>query len=62
MVEETCIARRLPPPSWTQAIAPLDEPWFATTLRSLRLHLLRVSPLVYKRRNLFIDAGAAARV
>lgn len=61
-VEFLCTRRGLRPPEWTTAIAPLAEPWFATELRSLRIHLLRSSPVTYRRRNLFVDAGPDARV
>jgi len=44
---------------WRRSLA---EPWFATTLQSLRLHLLRVAPAAFRRRNLFVDAGAGGRV
>jgi hypothetical protein len=43
-------------------VAPLDEPWFAVPLESLRPHLLRVSPVPFKHRILFIDASTSARV
>lgn len=50
------------PPAWVGAIAPLASPWFATSLRSLRPYLLRVSPPAFKRRNLFIDTTLGGRV
>lgn len=50
------------PPDWVGAIAPLASPWFATSLRSLRPYLLRVSPPAFKRRNLFIDTTLGGRV
>jgi hypothetical protein len=62
MVEQTCGQRGLPAPSWGRDLPPLDAPYFATPLRSLRLHLLRVSPIPFKRRNIFVDAGVGARV
>jgi uncharacterized protein (DUF1778 family) len=51
-----------PPPAWTAEISGLDEPWFATPLPGLRLHLLRSAPIPFKRRNLFVDASVGARV
>ena len=60
--EEASAERDVAPPEWTGDVAPLDAPWFATTLRSLRLHLLRVAPVAFRRRNLFVDAGAGGRV
>ncbi|MGA8260623.1 MAG: hypothetical protein WB783_10450 [Arenicellales bacterium] len=62
MVETAAHRKRRRPPSWTARIEPLDEPWFASGLRSLRLWLLVVSPPPFKRRNLFIDAGLGDRV
>lgn len=62
LVEHACAEAGATPPVWTSAIAPLDEPWFATDLRSLRPHLLVVSPPPFKRRNLFVDPGVAGRV
>lgn len=61
-VEYLCAQRGIPAPAWTRVLAPLDVPWFATSMAGLRLHLLRTSPLVFKRRNLFVDAGPDARV
>lgn len=62
MVEEACYLQGVPPPDWTLRVAPLEEPYFATPLKSLRLHLLRASPVPYKRRNIFVDSGIGARV
>jgi hypothetical protein len=62
MVEQACYFKRVPPPAWTAGIAPLEKPHFATRLKSLRLHLLRASPVPFKRRNIFVDAGVGARV
>jgi uncharacterized protein (DUF1778 family) len=62
MIEQASAERDIAPPAWTRDVAPLDAPWFATTLRSLRLHLLRVAPAAFRRRNLFVDAGAGGRV
>jgi uncharacterized protein (DUF1778 family) len=61
-VEHLCASRGVPAPAWASAIQPLDAPWFAASLRSLRPHLMRSSPVAFKRRNLFIDAGPDARV
>jgi hypothetical protein len=49
-------------PDWVGAIEPLSVPWFATSLRSLRPYLLRVSPPAFKRRNLYIDTTLGGRV
>jgi hypothetical protein len=63
MVELAAHRRDVPPPAWVHAIAPLEtEPHFATPLAGLRLHLLRTSPVPFKRRNIFIDSSIGDRV
>lgn len=62
MVETAAHRQRLPPPAWTERVAPLDEPVFGTSLTSLRLHLLTAAPPAFRRRNIFIDASIGARV
>jgi len=62
MVEYGCSRLAVPTPSWTRGVEPLAEPAFATTLQSLRLHLLTHSPAPFRRRNIFIDTTLGARV
>jgi hypothetical protein len=62
IVEHAAGLKKVDPPSWTRSVRPLPLPWFATPLRGLRLHLLRASPVPFKRRNLFVDASVGARV
>lgn len=62
MVEHACHERGMPPPTWTRSVPPIDEPYFATRLPGLRLHLLKSSPVAFKRRNLFVDSTLGARV
>ncbi len=62
LVEQAATCLSVPPPSWTRTIAPLDAPYFAGGLKSLRPHLLREAPVPFKRRNLFVDAGLGDRV
>lgn len=62
MVEQACAQKGVSAPPWTARVRPLEQPYFATDLRSLRAHLLRESPVPFKRRNLFVDAGVGARV
>ena len=62
LVERACASHGIPAPAWTRDVMPLDEPWFATPMQSLRMHLLRMSPVVFKRRNLFVDQGLGGRV
>jgi hypothetical protein len=62
MVEQASHQKRVPPPSWTAEVEPLELPYFATPLKSLRPHLLRASPVPFKRRNIFIDSTVGDRV
>lgn len=62
MVEHAAQVKDVPPPSWTRSVGPLPIPWFATPLRGLRLHLLKASPVPFKKRNLFVDASVGGRV
>lgn len=58
MVERAAADKRVPSPAWTRDVEPLEAPHFSTSLASLRLYLLRVTPLAFKRRNIFTDASA----
>lgn len=62
MVEQAAVQKKLKPPAWVCQTAPLKEPYFATKLNSLKLHLLISSPLAFKRRNLFVDSTLGDRV
>ena len=62
MVEHAARLRGVHPPPWTRSVGALPLPWFATPLPGLRLHLLRASPVPFKRRNLFVDASVGDRV
>ena len=62
MVELAASRQGVPPPPWVADVEPLEEPWFATPLKRLRPHLLRASPVPFRRRNLFIDASLGDRV
>ena len=62
MIETACASRNIPPPSWLSKIAPLADPWFATSLKSLRVYLLTASPPPFRRRNLYVDSTLGARV
>lgn len=62
MVEEACRLEGVDPPDWTGRVLPLAEPFFAAALPGLRLHLLKSSPVAFKRRNLFVDSSLGARV
>ena len=62
MVEVAAGRKGVAAPAWTARIGGLDQPHFATGLKSLRLHLLKSSPVPFKRRNLFVDASVGDRV
>ena len=62
MVEQASSIKGVQAPGWTRQVEPLEEPWFATSMMGLRLHLLRVAPVPFKRRNIFVDASVGSRV
>jgi hypothetical protein len=62
MIEQAAVQKGIAPPAWLGEIEPLEEPHFATPLPGLRLHLLRASPVPYRRRNIFVDSGVGSRV
>lgn len=62
MIEVAAHQKGVAPPEWTQAIPPLTTPIFASSLQSLRLHLLMSAPPPFRRRNLFVDASIGERV
>jgi hypothetical protein len=62
MTEQAAHQKGVAPPEWTRDIAPLDALHFATPLASLRTYLLRATPVPFKRRNIFVDAGVGDRV
>jgi uncharacterized protein (DUF1778 family) len=62
MVEQASQLRGVRAPDWTAAVPALERPYFAASLRGLRLHLLQASPVPFKRRNLFVDSAIGDRV
>ncbi len=62
MVELAAHQKGALPPAWVREVRPLAEPHFATPLAGLRLHLLRSSPVPFKRRNIFVDSSLGDRV
>lgn len=61
MVEQAAATLHIPPPDWTRKVGPIAQPWFASALTSLRLHLLTSSPPPFRRRNIFIDSTLGDR-
>lgn len=62
MVESACAMHAISVPAWTRKVAPLDEPFFGSSLKHLRLHLLTRAPAAFRRRNIFIDSSLGDRV
>ena len=62
MIETACAQHGVPVPRWALEVPPLVEPWFGSSLQSLRLYLLTNAPAAFRRRNIFIDASIGARV
>jgi uncharacterized protein (DUF1778 family) len=62
MVEQAAQLKGVSPPAWLADIEPLTKPHFVVPLPGLRLHLLRASPVPFRRRNLFVDSGVGDRV
>ncbi len=62
MIEEAARQKGVPPPAWAGKTPPLKRPYFAAPLKILRPHLLRASPVAFKRRNIFVDATIGDRV
>jgi uncharacterized protein (DUF1778 family) len=62
MVEQAANQKRKTPPPWVRGVPPLEEPYFAVPFRRLRAHLLRVAPVPFKRRNIFVDSAVGDRV
>lgn len=62
MVEQAAHQKSIAAPRWLAEIESLAEPHFAVPLANLRLHLLRVSPVPFRRRNIFVDSAVGDRV
>lgn len=62
LVEYVCGRKSVRPPKWTSQAPALSTPFFASQLKSLRLHLLTASPAPFRRRNIFVDSSSEARV
>jgi uncharacterized protein (DUF1778 family) len=62
MLEQAASLLEAAVPKWVLDTPPVDVPFFASELRSLRLHLLISSPPAFRRRNLFVDTSIGGRV
>ena len=62
MVEQRAHQLGLISPDWLAGVEPLNIPYFATELQSLRPYLLCISPPPFRKRNIFIDSAVGDRV
>ena len=62
MIELACYRKNIPSPAWTKEIKPLENPYFGSELKSLRMYLLKNSLPQFKARNIFIDSSIGDRV
>jgi hypothetical protein len=62
MIELSAQQKGVSPPRWIGDIEALTEPHFVAPLKSLRPHLMRASPVPFRRRNIFIDSTIGDRV
>lgn len=61
-IELAAARRAVTPPSWTADVPVPATPLFGSTLAKLRPYLLARSPVVLRRRNIFVDASFDERV
>ena len=54
-VEQAAWLRGQSLPAWVRGVEPLDRPQFQRDLHSLRPHLMRVTPVTFKRRNTYLE-------
>ncbi len=62
MIEHTAGLKGALVPRWVLDTPALEQPYFASTLRALQLHLLTAAPAAFRRRNIFVDASVGDRV
>ena len=61
-VEQEAWLRGVSAPAWAAGVPALERPHFAWSLRSLRPHLMRVTPAAFKRRNVYIPSHGDPRL
>lgn len=59
LVESEAHRKATEPPDWVRSVPRLPRPHFDWLLTSLKPHQLRVTPVAFKRRNLFFDPATA---
>lgn len=62
LIEAAAHRKGVAPPDWVARVPRLSRPHFGWTLVSLRPHQIRVTPVAFKRRNLFFDPAAGPYV
>lgn len=62
MVELTCHQKKICQPEWLQEAIGLRQPYFGSSLPSLRFYLLTHSPIPFKKRNIFVDSSVGDRI
>jgi len=61
LVEDEARVRGVASPAWVEDVPRPARPFFAWDLRSLRPHLLRLTPAAFKRRGVYIDSPIPVR-
>ncbi len=62
MVEMAANQKKIKTPSWTLKYEGLEDPYFASDMQKLRLHLLISSPSPFRKRNIFVDSTVGDRI
>jgi uncharacterized protein (DUF1778 family) len=57
MIERAYFVKNLPSPKWLAEFDGVAEPFFASSIQAVRMHLLISSPPSFRRRNLFVDSS-----
>jgi hypothetical protein len=58
LVEAEAARRGVQPPVWASELPLLEKPQFWWSLSSLKPHQMRVTPVAFKRRNVFFDPAS----
>lgn len=62
MIDRAAINRGLTSPAWTSDAPVPADPAFGSALSSVRLHLLTMAPVAFRRKNIFVDSSIDERV
>lgn len=61
-IEHRALLWGVHPPAWVLSVPSLERPHYAGNLMNLRPYHLVVAPVVYRRRNLFVEHGLMGRL